>query len=351
MIEITKIQGVGDNELRRYILRNPNTLFYAEPRFLALIAEHLDATPFWLFARRGGDYAGLLPYLVKDGPLGPAFNSLAYYGSNGGVIQVEPDSEAKVALIHAFYQEAEKAGAVSATIITNPLAGDAGVYDLQADASFRDERIGLITHFPTLTKADDLVNYFQDPRPRNIRRALKEGATVRKGREKALEFLHSTHVVNITAIGGLPKGGNFFNAIPQYLDKEEWAVFTCTIGDETVAALLLFYFNKTVEYFTPVIVEKYRSTQALALVIYMAMQDAIARGYRNWNWGGTWLTQGGVYDFKKRWGTTEYRYFYYTRVFDRSLKTCTPEFLLDHYPGFFLVPFKHLIQAKGGFNA
>ena len=72
------------------------------------------------------------------------------------------------------------------------------------------------------------------------------------------------------------------------------------------------------------------------------MQDAIVKGYKNWNWGGTWLSQGGVYDFKKKWGTTDYPYFYYTRIFNQSLRKATREELLSHYEGFFVLPFSQV---------
>jgi len=56
-----------------------------------------------LVARRNGDILGLLPFLQRDGMFGPVFNSLAYYGSNGGVIQVIQDTESKSSLIDSFY--------------------------------------------------------------------------------------------------------------------------------------------------------------------------------------------------------------------------------------------------------
>ena len=220
---------------------------------------------------------------------------------------------------------------------------DAEIYDQHTNATFRDERIGQITHFPSLTNTSELIHHFQNPRPRNIRRAIKEGITIKKEHTSALDFLYTTHVDNITAIGGLPKKRHFFETITKHLNKNEWVIFTGSIQDKPVAALLLFYCNKTVEYFTPVIIKEYRNTQALALVIYTAMQDAIQNQYKNWNWGGTWLSQDGVYDFKKRWGTEEYRYYYYTQVFDRQLTSYRPDFLTENYPGFFLIPYKDLI--------
>lgn len=340
MTNITTITGAGGDEFRQYILRNSRTLVYAEPRFLDLVAEHVGARCAWLVARRKGDIVGLLPFLQKDGPLGPAFNSLAYFGSNGGVIQAIQDTHSKSALINAFYNTAADAKAASATIISNPLEDDSDFYDAHLEHDFRDERIGQITHLPLLH--EDLITRFEDPRPRNIRRAIKEGVTVARGATESLEFLYNTHAANMAAIGGLAKKRSFFDAIPTKMHTGDWSVFTAALDGKPIAALLLFYFNRTVEYFTPAIIESYRNTQALALVIYEAMRDAIKRGFTNWNWGGTWLSQGGVYDFKKRWGTSEYRYFYYTRIFNCELKNSTPSYLLEKYPGFYLVPFNRL---------
>lgn len=343
MMNITEVKGAGSDEFRQYILRNPCTLVYAEPRFFGLVAEHLEARCSWLVARQRGEIVGLLPFLEKDGPLGPAFNSLAYYGSNGGVIQKNQDTDAKSALIDAFYNMAADVKAASATIISNPLEGDSDFYDAHAAHDFRDERIGQITHLPS--SDEDLIARFEDPRPRNIRRAIKEGVTVARGATEALEFLFHTHAANMAAIGGLAKKRSFFDSIPAKMHADDWAVFTASLEGKPVAALLLLYFNRTVEYFTPVIIESHRNTQALALIIYEAMRDAVQRGFANWNWGGTWLSQGGVYDFKKRWGTSEYRYFYYTRVMNPDLKTCKPEYLLEHYPGFYLIPFDRLPES------
>ena len=102
-----------------------------------------------------------------------------------------------------------------------------------------------------------------------------------------------------------------------------------------------FYFNKTVEYFTPADFIRHRRTQALALVIYEAMKDAMKKGYKNWNWGGTWLSQDGVYDFKKRWGTTEHPYFYYTQIFNQGNYFSKKSFLTSDYRGLYVVPFVH----------
>ena len=344
MTDIAIFDGEGGYEIRDHLLRNRNTLIYYEPRFLKLVADHLDSRCGWLVARNSTTIVGLLPFLAKGGPLGPVFNSLAYYGSYGGVAQAKNDNESKAALISAYFDMAANAKAVSATIISNPLEGDSSRYDAWAQADFRDERIGQITHLPE--DIESLMARFEDPRPRNIRRAIREGVTVKKGGIEEIDFLYSTHVINMNRIGGLAKHRDFFDAIPDKLLGNEWAIFTGSINGEPIAALLVLYFNETVEYFTPVILESHRNTQALTLVIFEAMRDAIGNGFTKWNWGGTWPSQGGVYDFKKRWGTSEYRYFYYTRVFKKIILSQTASYLLNQYRGFYLIPYSALLTKE-----
>lgn len=340
MTDIAILDGTGENEIRDHLLQNSKTLIYYEPRFLKLVAEHLDSRCGWLVARDNTTIVGLLPFLAKGGPLGPVFNSLAYYGSYGGVVQTKNDDESKAALINAYFDMAADAKAVSATIISNPLEGDSSRYDAWARADFRDERIGQVTHLPE--EVESLMARFEDPRPRNIRRAIREGVTVKRGGVEEIDFLYSTHVNNMSRLGGLAKNRDFFDAIPVKMLENQWAIFTGSINGEPIAALLVLYFNKTVEYFTPVVLESHRNTQALTLVIFEAMRDAIRNGFANWNWGGTWPSQDGVYNFKKRWGTSEYKYFYYTRVFDDTILSQKASFLLDRYRGFYLIPYSAL---------
>jgi hypothetical protein len=76
------------------------------------------------------------------------------------------------------------------------------------------------------------------------------------------------------------------------------------------------------------------------------MMDAVVSGIYYWNWGGTWLTQNGVYNFKKKWGTKDLRYFYYTIVLDRGILSLTKEELLAAYSHFYVIPFNVLGGSK-----
>jgi len=76
------------------------------------------------------------------------------------------------------------------------------------------------------------------------------------------------------------------------------------------------------------------------------MQDAANKRCKNWNWGGTWLSQTGVYDFKKKWGTSDYPYYYYTKLFNERVRFSSKGALLKDYPGFFVLPFSELVETE-----
>jgi len=334
--------------LKDYVNNSKDSLFYTSSDFINLVSTHLGAECYWIVAKEDNEILGVLPFLEsKAGKFGTVFNSLPYYGSNGGVIQSRENVEAKQNLIKEFFSLAKKKNACSATIVTNPLLKDNHLYEEVIDDHIIDERIGQITHIPA-NPDDELIKIFDDPRPRNIRRAHKEGIKVSSGNERSsVEFLYQIHVENMQTIGGLNKSWDFFEKLLTNMPADMWSVYIGSKEDEPVSALLLFYFNGTVEYFTPVIKSEHRNTQALALVIFEAMKDAAnKRGCKNWNWGGTWLSQTGVYDFKKRWGTSDYPYYYYTKLFNKSVRSSSKEVLLKDYPGFFVLPFTELEETE-----
>ena len=114
---------------------------------------------------------------------------------------------------------------------------------------------------------------------------------------------------------------------------------------EPVAALLLFFYNRIVEYYTPVVRKEYRNSQALSATIFRAMCDASNQRYSWWNWGGTWLSQDGVYRFKSRWGTKDLPYRYFTSVHNPAVLKSTPAELRAWYP-LFTVPFSALSSKR-----
>jgi hypothetical protein len=151
----------------------------------------------------------------------------------------------------------------------------------------------------------------------------------------------------MAAVGGLAKPFCVFEAIAEIFTYDhDYRVYVADNKGATIAALLVFFYNGVVEYYTPAADVESRHLQPMSLLIFTAMQDAVRQDHRWWNWGGTWATQNGVYRFKKRWGTVDRPYFYYTTVFDKRILRSSREQLLKAYPYFYVLPFSQ-VQVTG----
>ena len=99
-----------------------------------------------------------------------------------------------------------------------------------------------------------------------IRKAMKLGVVVREERgSEAFRFLIETHQENMRDIGGQPKANRFFELIQEmWVCGSDYRVYTAWQGESRVAALLVLYFNRVVEYCTPVIKKEFRDLQGLS---------------------------------------------------------------------------------------
>jgi lipid II:glycine glycyltransferase (peptidoglycan interpeptide bridge formation enzyme) len=286
----------------------------------------------------GGKINGILPIMYIEGKYGRVYNSLPFYGSNGGIITSK--KEVFQALVKKYNEIINGGEVASSTIVANPL--------LEQDYpglcyDFTDIRIGLFNGLQFGNSAEkELLASIDSSARRNIRKAEKSGVMVEIDNDQ-MEFLKETHRENMATIGGKAKEDSFFNLISKYFAPgEDFNIYVAKKDGRPISAILLFYYNKTVEYFTPVIKHEYRNIQPLALILFKAILDAHNKGYELWNWGGTWVTQGGVFKFKKKWGGEEKNYTYYIKINNPKLYKLSKEEILKEYPNFFVIPFDKL---------
>lgn len=332
---------------REFLRGRERALFYASLQYRDLVARVVDARPHYLMALDGEEVGGVLPSFAMSHPLlGTVLNSLPYYGSNGGFITDGRPAVAKT-LAGAWLALERELGCAATTMISSPFDSDLTVYEGLAP-TFRDNRIGQVTPLPASGTEEALFALYDETARRNVRKARKSGVAWRVDNSaEAMSFLYRTHDENIRAIGGLSKPGTFFDAVAVVVPQEDWRLYVAEQAGERIAALLVFRFNATVEYYTPAIVEASRSLQPLALLVHEAMRESAAAGYKWWNWGGTWKSQTGVYRFKRKWGAVDMPYHYYTRLVEPGLLRRSRAELLAAFPGFFVVPFDQLDHAQG----
>lgn len=316
-----------EDAYERFVRSHPGGLFYYSLSYRRLLLELLECTDAYLVVHDEHEVRGVLPLLRLNDPDGHVYNSLPYYGSNGGVLAA--DAEAAATLTESYDQRALDEATLSSTVVSNPFAQDTP----PPAYTHTDERIA---HFTDLE--GDPLDRVEASARRNVRRAESAGIVARIDRD-ALPDLHRLHDENIRALNGRPKSRAFFDLVPRVLAEDEWQLFVADAGGEVVAALLVMYFEGTVEYFTPAIDHRYRSEQPLAALLAAAMRDAAARGYRRWNWGGTWLSQESLRRFKLKWGAEERAYRYFVQVNREDLLDATPDQLRRRFGDFFAVPY------------
>jgi len=341
-----EILFAGDEEIEDFLQINHQALFYHSGHYLKLLSKILSADCFYITVKRNGVLNSIMPVMVKRSKLGVIYNSLPYFGSNGSVVQSDRSLEEQRLILKTFFCKAKADQALTATVILNPFDVEDENLWQKLGVGTMDFRIGQITYLPQ--NKEDLMSCFQNPRPRNIRKAIKSDVNVSIVHEEGLEFLYKTHRENISSIGGTPKTWSFFSAIPDFIPYNKWKIYLAELDGIKISALLLFYQSRTVEYFTPATNKMHKSLQPSSLLIYRAMNDAIDAGFSNWNWGGTWQTQAGVYDFKKKWGAKDQIYNYKTFVFDDRVFGMAKEALLQNFPGFYVVDFAKLKECQDG---
>lgn len=329
-----------EREYEQFLRRTPGGLLYHSLPYRDLLLRLLDCRAEYLVAVDGQTIAGALPLMFVENEDGRVYNSLPYYGSHGGILT--DDETARDLLATAYRELAAEPATLSATIVENPFAS----HLVEFPQTHVDRRIGQVTLLPDV---DDprtaILDRCEASTRRNVRKAEREGFQLATD-ASYLGELREIHEDNMRAIGGRAKQPEFFEVIPElFRENEQFDVYAVLDGPTVAAALLVFYFGETVEYFTPAVRQEYRSQQPLALAVITAMEDAARRGFRVWNWGGTWESQTGVYRFKRKWGAEQRPYRYFTQVNDARLLDCTPQELLARYPDFFVVPFSALRRA------
>jgi hypothetical protein len=321
MFEIKPMASGDEAALECMLLADPGNLIYASPNFLDFLKSVTGASIHVLLASTDSAVTGALPYAVYSlEGYGTVVNSLPWWGSHGSVVldrQSPRAQETRTALLNAFRLRMDEMRPLSFTIILLPDEESfRDVYETILLPDAVDERIGQITPLPDSGNnlEERIFSVFSQKTRNLVRKSLKQGLKeLVTDEDWAWDFLFETHRANMEAIGGRAKPHSHFQALRKTLSPSERRLSLAMDGETPTAALLTLSFNRTVEYFTPVIKQGFRSRQPLSFLIYCGMIAAINSGYANWNWGGTWPTQSSLHHFKAGFGAVDRPYSYLVR--------------------------------------
>jgi hypothetical protein len=315
---------------------------YATLKYKNFLKEILNCDEEYYVVMDNNKIIGVLPLLKKSGKYGDVYNSLPFFGSHGGILTT--NQKAYDLLLNKIDEISSKQSTLSFVFLSY-FQQNLNV-NIKLDAT--DTRIGFVTDIQDIKNFED-IKHFHSATRRNIKKAIKNGVIVYIDNSMK-EFLKSVHKQNIEAIGGKVRDDAFFDLLDtHFCAGEDYDIYVAKKDNKLIAACLLFYFGKNVEYMVPVIVNDYRTYQPLSLIIFESMCNLSKKGYRYWYWGGTWLSQKGVYNFKKKWASNEFYYYYYIKV-NKKIYTLSKKDIENEYNNFYLIPYDRLKKESYEFN-
>jgi hypothetical protein len=303
-------------------------LVYPHPSFIDFLVLATGGTARVIVCEQAGEVRGALPYLTLEAPgIGRVINSLPWWGSHGGCV-LDPHSpdacEIRRQLLEHFKAELSGPDLLSATVILPHVEeAHSALYNSILLPAAMDHRIGQITELPWDARTDEsLMGTFSQKTRNLVRKSLKQGFTeqVDDG-DAAWDYLHRIHTHNIEVLGGTPKPRSHFESMRTTLPADMRRLSLAMDGETPVAALLVLYGGRTVEYVTPAVDVSARSRQPLSFLIWQAMVDALGRGMKRWNWGGTWIAQHSLHRFKAGFGAQDHRYSYFVVAREDGIAT------------------------------
>lgn len=173
---------------------------------------------------------------------------------------------------------------------------------------------------------------------RNIKKAMRSGVSV-DWKDSNYNDNMLWHVDNMRVKNVKAKPQKFYEELENhFVYGSNYRIYYAYLETYKIASLLLFYHDQTVEYFIPSYDPNYMKLEPMSLLIYEAMKDAIAMGFKYWSWGGICKDAISVYNYKRKWNSKElnYRYFIYNDI-DRIQGISQEN--LSEYPYFYVYPF------------
>ena len=306
------------SEVDEFIRKIHNPLFHYHSNFLRFIEDGIDNVTIKILEHRtGGKIDGIMPYAVlSNDNYGSVINSLPFFGSHGGVLTDDTESSIRNELLNEYENQVLQEDALSSTIIESPYQPLDDHEIMLSNHKLIDDRVGQLT---SLEDSDDLDNnllsIFHGKTRNAIRKGLKLPLSIEETKdEQSWDWMQNVHSSSILKMGGVPKTARIFQSLRSNFG-DSVTLHTGSINKQCVCGLVTIRYLNTVEYFTPVVTEEYKESQALSALIFFVMKQAIKEGFLLWNWGGTWRSQQGVYRFKSRFGAHDmpYRYFNWLR--------------------------------------
>lgn len=338
-----------DAELDDFFERCPRTFAQQTTGWRDVVAGIDRDEPLFLACRRNGALIGVLPAYRFAGALGAILNSVPQAGPLGGVACLsEVDSEPVYrTLLAAYVDLARRTGCASATVISNPFWPDESLYAQCFEPDYELENVCQVLDLEEAVDANGSFVRANAHLQRNLRKALSGRLLIDEEQTAAnVDEWYEIHFARHTEIGvrPLPKAlfvGALRHMVPR--DKARFFFVRLDGSGQMIGGGFYVYHGAVMDALMPSISGEHAGLGAAYVLASHSILWAKRRGIRLYNWQPS-PPDGGVYRFKRQWGSRDVPYRYLTRITGNiePILNSSPEQIAAAYPWHFVLPFDRL---------
>jgi hypothetical protein len=314
--------------------------------------------PVFLGCRREGRLVGVLPAYRYEGPLGAILTSVPQAGPLGGIACMpETDPEPIYgALVRAFVEVAAARGCALATLITNPFWPDRTLYERQRPPDYVLENVCQVLDLDGALDGAGQPVAGSEHLQRNLRKALAAGLVVDDAQSAdSVAAWYAIHVARHGEIGATPLPEALFTGALAHMvprDKAHFFFVRLAGSGALVGGGFYLHHQAVIDALMPAVQSDAAALGANYLLALHSIRWAARRGLRFYNWQGS-PPDGGVYRFKRQWGSRDVPYAFLTWITgdEAPFVRSTVDAVRAGYAWHYVLPYDRIGEAGRGVSS
>jgi FemAB-related protein (PEP-CTERM system-associated) len=292
---VTVVDDAREREWDAFIESFPASTGYHRWCWRGVFERAFGHETVYLAARRADAIVGVLPLVCFRSWLFGRFLVSLPFVNYGGVIAA--DDQAGRALVDAARREAARRGARSIELRHTRRQFP--------DLSVKEHKVAMRLPLPT---GEDAAWKAFDNKVRNqVRKAEKSGLRAIVGGRELLAEFYAVFARNMRDLGTPVYSRRLFQEVLQNVPDVHASVVR--LGGTPVAAGIMVGYREAIENPWASSLREHRALCPNMLLYWTMIREAIARGYRVFDFGRSTPNEG-TYQFKKQWGALESPFYW-----------------------------------------
>lgn len=346
--EITRIPCSGEEKdlYEQFLVFSKVSTALHSVAFLRCIETALGSEVYIIFLKdKNNTPLAAMPFALKKAAHGCIINSLPVRGSYGGILandEIHGKKEAFEEIFRTFNTFALEKKCFSFTVMTSPFMTEKRNYLECLKPNFTISRETLLLDIRNR-------NYSKNVKDA-LRKARKFNFKVRELDEAELEKYYEIEKLNCDFLNIDCYPFSFFKSVYKYMIKDGKAVYmVATLGNKIMNGMLLMFNKDCVTYFSSCSRPESRNMQGTSFLIDHSLDRLEKEGYRIWDWKASpGDSSGGVYKYKKRWGSRGAEFHYFTKLYceQQKIEKMGISYFKNNFQWFYIMPFEKMKEVK-----